>query len=99
MDYYQKLYSLTDDELKKEGFSRQQVEDTIISIKKDLAGCLEEQPVVKPVTAEEATEITEYYKKRMDKIAVSEETADNKIYELKELRLELRQIFEVWTRV
>ena len=48
--------------------------------------------IVKPT--EDAIEITEYYKKKMDRIVYSEEGTDNKIYELKELRIEIDRLIE-----
>jgi len=53
--------------------------------------------IVKPVVTTEGTgaiEITEYYKKKMDRIVTSEEKIDNKISELKELRAEIDRLIE-----
>ena len=54
----------------------------------------EEVEVVKPVTVENAVEITEYYKKKMDRIVTSEAETGNKIYELKKLRTEIDKLIE-----
>ena len=54
----------------------------------------EEVEVVKPVAVENAVEITEYYKKKMDRIVTSEAETGNKIYELKKLRTEIDKLIE-----
>lgn len=72
---------------------REEIETVEVELVKPVAakGEVEE---VRSVAAENAIGITEYYKKKMDKIVVSEEQTDNKIYELKELRAEIDRLIE-----
>lgn len=108
LEYYRKLYSLSDEELKEKGYNSkeeikrilEELKQGIERLKKEceskvaIAVSTQEIAIIKPVVAETGEEITEYYKLKISKIIEKEANTGEQIKDLKELRLEIDRLIE-----
>lgn len=102
--YYKKLNNLSEDELNKSGFRREEVgkiiEELSSGIEKVRIQCNNKNntvpapinEIVKPVVVESGPEISTYYKAKLEKVSSIKNGGENQIQELKALRNEIDKL-------
>ncbi len=106
LSFYERLYSLNDEQLRDKGFSREEVLKIKLELREGVARldkeCKLQQSgeaglitaVEKPVVASRPVEITDYYKKKIDAVVQSGQPVQEQIQSLKRLRGEIDELIE-----